>query len=88
MKTRVVGIVCVLVIVGAWAYIHAQATAQVALPSGANGRYQVVAVDFDDSIIKQKSAIKIDTQTGRTWMLTETGGTGQKKGAIVWTEIK
>ena len=75
MKIKIAGIICVLALIGAWAYIHAQTTAQTGLPSGQNGRYQIVAMDFDPENLagnlKHKTAIRIDTQTGHTWELTE-----------------
>jgi hypothetical protein len=79
MKFKLAGIVlaCVLVIVGAWAFVHAQTTATTTpqLPVGANGRYQVIAADIDsegfNGEMKHKTAIRIDTQTGHTWDLVE-----------------
>jgi hypothetical protein len=75
MKIKIAGIICLFVIVGAWVYVHAQTTAQAALPTGANGRYQVVAADIDYTSmggnLKHKTAIRIDTQTGWTWELVE-----------------
>jgi len=88
MKTKAAGIVCILVIVGAWVYVHAQVTTSPALPTGPNGRYEIVAIDFDETIfsgaLKHKSAIRIDTQTGRTWELMEVQG---KEGGrnLVWS---
>ena len=79
MKFKLAGIVlaCVLVIVGAWTFVHAQTTATTTpqLPVGANGRYQVIAADIDsegfNGDMKHKTAIRIDTQTGQTWDLVE-----------------
>jgi hypothetical protein len=73
---------------GAWIYIRAQAIPPVqpsgrialpnqasSLPSGTNGRYQVIAADIDSEgmggELKHKTAIRIDTQTGETWSLEE-----------------
>jgi hypothetical protein len=74
MKIRVAGIVCLLILAGAWVYLHAQNNAQAALPTGVNGRYQVVPVEFDDGFAgkpDRKMVIRIDTQTGQTWTLYE-----------------
>ncbi len=76
MKIRFAGIVCVLALAGVLAYLHAQTTiAQSTLPTGAIGRYQVVASDIDytssGGVLKHKAPIRIDTQTGQTWELTE-----------------
>ena len=72
MKTKIAGIVCVLVLVGAWVYVHAEATNQPTLPAGTNGRYQVVPVEFDSWTAgepSKKKVIRIDTQTGQTWRI-------------------
>jgi hypothetical protein len=80
MKTKATGIICLFVIIGAWAFVHAQATivAAPSLPAGANGRYQVIAADIDSEgmggTLKHKTAIRIDSQTGRTWDLVEIPG--------------
>lgn len=97
MKTKAAVIVCLFVIIGAWAYVHAQtsaASAQSALPSGANGRYQVVSAEFDSGWEGQpnkKMIIRTDTQTGKTWTLIEyadataDGKTGEHH--RVWAEL-
>jgi hypothetical protein len=86
MKALVV--VCLSILIGALIYLRAQTTTPVhpsgrtglsieanPLPSGANGRYQVIAADIDaegmGGELKHKTAIRIDTQTGRTWSLDE-----------------
>jgi hypothetical protein len=90
MKIKVVGIACLLVLIGAWAYIHAQTVSHYNLPSGSNGRYQVVAFDFDETsmsgVMTHKSALRIDTQTGQTWELIELP---EKAGGhnIYWEEL-
>ena len=80
MKAKFAGIVCLLILAGAWFYIHAQASAGPTLPTGPNGRYQIMAVDFDPENLagnlKHKTAIRIDTQTGHTWELLELPVTG------------
>jgi hypothetical protein len=61
VKFRILGIACVLVVSGVWAYAHAQAGAQPApphkwvalpaesytLPPGQNGRYQIITASID-----------------------------------------
>jgi hypothetical protein len=90
MKIKIAGIACVFVLIGAWVYVHAQTTTKFSLASGSAGRYQVVAVDFDETtmsgMMKHKSAIRIDTQTGQTWELTELQG---KEGGrnLYWEEL-
>jgi hypothetical protein len=88
MKPKTAGIVCVLVVIGAWVYVHAQTAAQPALPTGPNGRYEVVALDFDETVFsgeKYKSAIRIDTQTGRTWEMMEVPSKSGSGGhSLVW----
>jgi hypothetical protein len=75
MNIRLAGFACILLAIGAWFYAHAQATPGAALPTGPNGRYQVVAADIDSEglggNLKHKTAIRIDTQTGRAWSLDE-----------------
>ena len=76
MKGKFAGIACILVLIGAWVYVHAQTAAQQpALPAGSNGRYQVVAADIDSEglggQLKHKTAIRVDTQTGKAWSLDE-----------------
>ena len=74
MKTKIAGIFCVLVLIGAWIYAHAQTNTPVALATGPNGRYQVVPVEFNSRSSEepnQKMVIRIDTQTGQTWRLLE-----------------
>jgi hypothetical protein len=94
MKTKIAGIVCVLVLVGAWVYVHAEATNQPTLPAGTNGRYQVVPVEFDSWTAgepSKKKVIRIDTQTGQTWQLYEYADTTPdgKEGAhrLGWGKI-
>lgn len=74
MKLKDAGIVCLLVLVCALIYVHAQSTSP-ASSTGANGRYQIVPIDFDypshEESPQHKTAMKIDTQTGRTWELIE-----------------
>lgn len=75
------GIACVLTLIGLWAYVHAQTptpSSVVKLSSYAEtpGRYRVSQVDLDypawgESNLKEKTAMKVDTQTGQTWLLTE-----------------
>jgi uncharacterized protein YraI len=90
MKLKIAGFTLLLTLIGAWAYVHAQTTTKYSLPSGSSGRYQVVAVDFDETtmsgVMKHKSAIRIDTQTGQTWELTELQG---KEGGrnLYWEEL-
>jgi hypothetical protein len=93
MKMKVAGIVCVLLLIGAWALVHAQTvtpSASSALPSGSNGRYQVIPADIDftdmGGKLKHKTAIRIDTQTGQTWELTEVGDL--KNGGISFVWVK
>ena len=73
MKIKVVGIACLFVLIGAWVYVHAQTVTHYILPSGPVGRYQVVALDFDETtmsgVMKHKTAVRIDTQTGQAWEL-------------------
>lgn len=87
MKLKAAGIVCLLFVIGALVYVHAQTAAQAALPTGANGRYQVIAADIDFSgmggTLKHKTAIRIDTQTGQTWEATEIGD-GKGGGTFYW----
>ena len=75
MKAKFAGIACLLILAGAWFYIRAQASAGPTLPIGPNGRYQIIAVDFDPENMagnmKHRTAIRIDTQTGHAWELTE-----------------
>ena len=83
MKIKIAAIACLLALIGAWVYIHAQtvppsggtALSSEALPTGATGRYQVIAADVDaegmGGTLKHKTAIRIDTQTGRAWSLDE-----------------
>jgi hypothetical protein len=75
MKGKTAGIACILVLIGAWVYVHAQPAAQSAVPAGSNGRYQVVAADIDSEgmggNLKHKTAIRVDTQTGKAWSLDE-----------------
>jgi hypothetical protein len=90
MKIKVAGIACLLVLAGAWMYVHAQTVTHYILPSGPTGRYQVVAFDFDETsmsgVMTHKSALRIDTQTGQTWELIELPGkTGGRN--IYWEEL-
>jgi hypothetical protein len=72
MKFKAAGIVCVLILIGAWVYIHAQPAASSTLPVGANGRYQIIAVNLSTADgTNDSTSMKIDTQTGRTWTLIE-----------------
>lgn len=82
MKRKVAVGICLFAVVGVWLYVHAQTTVAlkspeaVSLPTGSSGRYQVIAVETDypnwrEDNIKSKTAIKLDTQTGRSWILTE-----------------
>lgn len=90
MKLKIAGILCILVLVGAWVYIHAQTTAHYTLPPGSNGRYQIVAVDFDETamsgMMKHKTAVRIDTQTGKAWELVELEGKGGGRN-LYWEEL-
>ena len=90
MKIKIAGIVCLLVLVGAWVYVRAQTATKDVLSTGANGRYQVVAVDFDETVwngdLKHKSAIRIDTQTGKTWELMEVPAKPGGR-ALVWLPL-
>ena len=73
MKIKVAVIACLFVLVSAWIYVHAQ-TASPTVPSvGANGRYEVLAVDFNsaEGESPRKMVIKTDTQTGKAWNLFE-----------------
>jgi hypothetical protein len=94
MKITAAAIICLLITVGTWVYVHAQtnAPAPFSLPAGANGRYQVVAADIDftnalGGTLKYKTTIRIDTQTGQTWALSELKD--DKTGIIrfVWTKL-
>ena len=75
---KIAGIACLLVLIGAWAYVHAQTNTKLSLSNGPVGRYQVVPFDFDETMmsgmLKHKSAIRVDTQTGQTWELVELPG--------------
>jgi hypothetical protein len=75
MKFKIAGITLLLTLIGALVYAHAQTNTKYNLVPGPAGRYQVVAVDFDETtmsgMMKHKSAIRIDTQTGQTWELIE-----------------
>jgi len=98
MKSKLAGIVLAcLLTAGGWTFIRAQGNAIVSppLPVGANGRYQVVAADIapgDDQDMKSKTAIRVDTQTGKTWILTEyqdvtaQGGHGERH--IRWVALR
>jgi hypothetical protein len=55
------------------------------LPPGQNGRYQILTASIDSvnnphteggESIPSKTALRIDTQTGRTWRLVEVAGAG------------
>jgi hypothetical protein len=101
MKIKLAGTVCLLVLVGAWVYIRAQSTPQAiqqtGLPTGPNGRYQIVAADiamgenWGDKEAKSKTVVRIDTQTGQAWRLIEyadvapNGGVGETH--LGWTEL-
>jgi hypothetical protein len=96
MKSKTAGVICILVLVGAWAYVHAQTAAQpLTLPNGPNGRYQVVAVEFDSSgwggQPNEKMVIRTDTQTGQTWRLLEYADvtSDRKEGAhrLGWAKV-
>jgi len=75
MKIKIAGLLCLLFVIGLWVYAHAQSSKALPLSPGTNGRYQVVAVDFDlttmSGLMKHKTAVRIDTQTGQTWELVE-----------------
>ncbi len=79
MKLKIAGLSCLIVLVGAWVYAHAQIAASTTLPAGTNGRYQVIAADIDSEgmggNLKHNTAIRIDTQTGKTWSLDEIDST-------------
>jgi len=87
MKIKAAVIVCLLVVIGAWVYVHAQTTAKPTLPTGENGRYQIIQADIDytgmGGVLKHKTVIRIDTQTGRTWELAEIGD-GKGGGTFIW----
>jgi hypothetical protein len=93
MKTKTIGIaiLCAVLALSAWTLGHSQQTAKTTatLPSGTN-RYPIVAADIDFSAmggkLPHKSAIRIDTQTGKTWELTEID---EPKGAMsfVWVSL-
>lgn len=82
MKIWIAGIICLLGLTGVLVYAHAQTSNPTSGPSflapGAVGRYQIVAMDFDESsmsgVMKHKTAIRVDTQTGATWELVELQG--------------
>lgn len=88
MKNKTAGIVCILVLVGAWVYAHTQTPASSSLSTGANGRYQVVAAEIDyknmGGTLGHKTAIRIDTQTGKTWELTEIDNDKGAGGGFYW----
>jgi len=78
MNIKVLGTTCLILAVGffAWSLGHSQQTSTAAqAPSGQIGRYQVVTATIDFSsmggTLQHKAAIRIDTQTGRTWELNE-----------------
>jgi len=70
-----------LVIVGGWTFAHTQTPTSVVgfgtapLPAGPTGRYQLIAADVDftgmGGRLKHASALRIDTETGKTWELSE-----------------
>jgi hypothetical protein len=90
MNLKTTGIVCFFVLIGAWALVHAQATSQSNMPAGANGRYQVVAAEIDyssmGSNLKYKTAIRVDTQTGQTWELTEVDDAKTHGAGFYWVK--
>lgn len=69
-------IVCLLVAASfsAWSIAHAQQhNSASALVAGQNGRYQLSTATIDFSAVNgtptQRTIIRIDTQTGKTWEL-------------------
>lgn len=79
MRLKITGIVCLLVMLGvsAWFYAHAQGTqSPTGIPIPPNGRFQILAAELDYSAfggqMKQKTVVRIDTQTGQVWRLQET----------------
>lgn len=82
MKIKiVVALASLLVIVGGWTFAHTQTPMSAVgsglapLPTGPTGRYQLIAADVDFTTMggkfKVTSALRIDTQTGKTWELSE-----------------
>lgn len=78
MRTKIAGITCLLVALslGAWVYARAQHGQTAAgIESTPTERFQVVSAELDFTAIggqlKQKTAIRIDTQTGQAWRLQE-----------------
>jgi hypothetical protein len=75
MKIKAVVIACVVIVVSfcAWSVGRTQQTA--GLPSGQNGRYQVVGATVDFSATggmpAKQTVIRVDTETGKTWELFE-----------------
>jgi len=93
MKSRAVGAVCLLVLIGAWVYAYARptATTTLSLPTGAVGRYQVTAADIDipstGGELKYKTAIRIDSQTGQTWTISQVKDPTTGVVTLLWVKV-
>ena len=81
MNRKISGLICALTLIGVWAYVQAQTPlpspiSKASPASEVSGRYKVIQIDLDmpawgDDNPKERTAMKIDTQTGRTWLLTQ-----------------
>jgi hypothetical protein len=93
MKIRLAAIVCILVLIGAWVYAHARPTptSSLSLPVGAAGRYQVTSTDIDipstGGELKYKTAIRIDTQTGQTWTISQSKDPTTGVITLLWVKV-
>ncbi|SPE40204.1 exported hypothetical protein [Candidatus Sulfotelmatobacter sp. SbA7] len=92
MNRRLIAIISVFAFAASLIVVYGQSSTNIrsALPEGSVGRYQVIASDIDSQgmggNLKQKTAIRIDTQTGKTWHLVELPG---KEGGsnFYWEEL-
>jgi hypothetical protein len=93
MKVRFAALACILVLVGAWVYAHARPTptSSLSLPVGAAGRYQVTSTDIDipstGGELKYKTAIRIDTQTGQTWTISQSKDQNTGVITLLWVKM-
>jgi hypothetical protein len=93
MKAKTAGIACILALIGAWVYAHALhvPTSTLSLPVGAAGRYQVTAADIDipstGGELKYKTAIRIDTQTGQTWTISQVKDPNTGTITLLWAKM-
>ena len=78
MKAKVVGIVCLIFTIGFSFRLVGHTQQPPNLPSGQNGRYQVVnaAIDFSATggMPAKQTVVRLDTQTGKAWELFEQKG--------------